>query len=145
MELGNLYKNAVGIGAVLLSLSDAHKVGIAGRNKAPQSYIAKTYLDAYVNSKQINANIMPTVVSNLKRRWFNFRMDDSFIPAIQTVKGYCSGFTNQFVNNIIPFSLGLGALAFKKGGGKLCAALLTLGAIKMALYDVCSFGQHKKI
>lgn len=145
MGLGTVYKNVIGLGAVLLSLNDAHKVGIAVKNKAPQSYVAKTYLDTYIKSKELNANIMPTVVSNLKRRWFNLRMDDSFFPALKGLTGYFSGFTNQFTNNILPLSLGIGALALKKGGGKLCAALLTLGAIKMAIYDVCSFGKPPKI
>ena len=145
MGIGTLYKNIVGAGAVLLSINDAHKIGIAGKNKAPQSYIARTYLDAYVKSMELDANIMPTVVSNMKRRWFNVRMDDSFFPAMHSVLGYCSGFSHQFIKNILPLSLGIGALAMKNKGGKICAALLTLGAIKMALYDVFNFGKPPKI
>ena len=145
MNLGNIITKAIGAGAVFLSFSDAHKVGLAYKNKAPQSYIAKTYPDIYINSQQMEAGALPTVVSNLKRSWFNVCLDDTIMPAIKSVKGYISGSTKQIINNVIPLSLGIGALALKGRRGNLCAGLLGLGALKIFIYDICNIGKYKKI
>ena len=145
MGISNFIAKTVGAGAIFLSVKEAHMFGIAGKNKNPQAKIAQSLPDEYIKSKELDMGTMPTVVMNLKDRWMNFRLSETITPAIYGVTGYIKGFTNSLINDVIPLSLGIGALAFKRTGGKVCAALLGLGALKMALFDVCGFGKYKKI
>ena len=145
MNMAKLLSKAVGAGAIILSVKDSHRVGVAQKNRAPKDYIARTYPDIYINSQRLDREALPTVVSGLKKSWFNVCMDDTTFPAIHGVTGYISGFSRQLVNNVLPLSLGLGALALKGKGGKICAGLLGLGALKIFLYDICNIGKYKKL
>ena len=145
MGISNILAKTVGVGALWLTIKDAHRVGIAAKNKNPQAKIAQSLPDAYIKSKELDMGTMPTVVANMKDRWMNFRLNETVTPAIYGVTGYLGGAVNGLINNVIPLSLGIGALAFKKTGGKICAALLGLGALKMFLFDVCGFGKYKRL
>lgn len=145
MSFTNLLSKAIGGGAIFLSLKDAHTFGTLRKNEGPNDYISKTYPDAFINSQQLDAQCLPSVVSDAKKSWFNFLMDDSYMPAIYGFTGYVRGFTKQIVNNVIPISLGLGSIMLKKRGNKICAGLLALGALKMTLLDIFNIGKSKKI
>ena len=145
MSFSNFLAKTVGAGAIFLTVKDAHNFGLAGKNKNPQAKIAQSLPDQYIKSKELDMGTMPTIVANMKDRWMNFLFGETFTPAIHGVTGYFSGVTNGLINNVIPLSLGIGALAFKRTGSKICATLLGLGALKMALFDICDFGKYKKI
>ncbi len=145
MNMSKFLTKAMGAGAILLSVNDAHKVGVAAKNKAPQSYVAKNYPDLYINSQRLDRRTLPSVVSKMKNSWFNFRMDDSAIPALCGISGYISGLSKQLVSNVIPLSLGLGALTLKGKSSKLCALMLVLGAAKIAFCDILGIGKYKQL
>ena len=81
MSLGSFIKNATGLGDIYLSIIDAHRIGIASKNKAPKAYIAQTYPDKFLNSQRMTIESLHTVVSGLKKSWFATCLDDTWIPA----------------------------------------------------------------
>lgn len=164
MTLSNILTKIAGAGAIFLSAQDAHRMGIAGKNKYPQQQIAKEYPDEYINTQRLNMEALPTVVADAKKSWFNVCLDDTFMPAFNGVVGYVKGFVGGLVNNVVPLALGSGALlmsksdkissagtkltnysVIRKHGGKLCVGLMAIGALKIFLHDICGFGQYKKL
>lgn len=145
MGISDFLAKTVGAGALFLTIQDAHILGISGKNKNPQAKIAQTLPDVFIKSKELDAGTLPSAVYKMKNRWLNFRLSETFSPAVYGATGYMSNFTNSLINNVIPLSLGLGTFIFKNRGSKVCAALLGIGAIKMLLFDVCGFGKYKRI
>ena len=129
-----------------MSLIDSNRFGIAFKNKNPQAKIAENFPDIYIQSKMmdINQSYLPTIVSNTKRSYLNFRLQDSIMPCIHGITGYFSGIYTGLVHNAVPIALGIGALAFKRAG-KYCAIGLGLIAAKTLFYNVLGIGQYKKM
>ena len=167
MEMSNLLTKAAGATTLYYSLVDIGRFGKAFKDKNPQAKIAQYYPDLYVKSQtmDIESNYLPTVVSNAKKMWYNTYLKDSIMPFIWGVTGYTSGIATGIVHNLVPISLGLGALTLsavdkfdkatgrnltnysflKKHGGKVCLGLLAIGALKTFLYEVCGFGKYKQL
>lgn len=145
MDIGNFINKAAGLGAIYLSVKDSNLIAKAYMSKAPQQYIAKTYPDVFLNSQRVDMESLPTVVSSLKKSWFNYIMNDTTMPMIYAAKGYMSGLKNSIINNVVPLSLGIGAFTLKKPNAKICTALLGLYAAKVFIYDVLNIGKYKKI
>jgi len=144
MKLAKILTKTIGLGTLFLVARDAHLQGISGKNRNPQYQIAKDYPDMYINSQRIESDTLMTATSTFKKKYFDFCMGDSFMPAVHGVTGYLKGMKNAIVNDVIPLSLSLGAVALKRGGGA-CAAVLAFLGTKALLYDICGFGKYKKL
>ena len=146
MSFGSFSTKATGVCALYLSLKDSHRIGIACKNKSPKAYIANTYPDRFVKSQRLNmsSTMLPTIVSDVHRGYYNYFLSDSFFPFIHGITGYVKGIFNGFYNNVIAIGLGIGALASKRFG-KYCAIGLGLAAAKTMLFDVMGVGDYKRL
>ena len=167
MNMGNILAKAAGATTLYYSLVDINRFGNAFKDKNPQAKIAKYYPELYIQSKQldINQTYLPTVVSRVKKFWYDTYLKDTIMPFIWSITGYVSGVTTGAIHNAVPMALSVGALALsatdkfdkatgrnltnyswiKKNGGKVCLGLLALGAAKTFLYEVCGIGKPKQL
>ena len=164
MTVANIMTKLAGLGGLYLIGTDAHGYGIAGKNKNPQTQVAKCYPNMVLDAQRLTSDTLMVPTGKLKNAYLNYWLEDTTFPAWHAFTGYVSYFTKSLVNNVIPLSLSVGALAFsksdkfskaganltrysaiKKHGGKLCAALLAIGAAKMFICDICGMGDYKKI
>lgn len=146
MSFGSVLTKATGAYALYLSLKDSHIIGLANKNKYPQAKIAKDYSEMYLNSQRMNikGTYLPVTVSNAKKSYLNFFLDDMFLPSIYGVVGYVSGLKQGLFHNALPIALSVGALASRRFG-KYCALGLAFGAVKTFIFDIAGVGQYKKL
>ena len=144
---GKVITKVIGAGALYLGIKDAHIVGIAGKNKNPKTQIAKNFPDLYLNSQRLETlDTLPVVTSQMKQKWFNWLLDDNIAPTIHAITGYFSGLTFGLVNNVIPLTLGAGALLIKnRVGAAACAVALGIGAVAKFVTSILSLGSYKKL
>ena len=167
MNWWNLTAKAAGLTTLYYGIKDINRIGLANKNKNPQTNIAKNYTDMYIKSNRLDLNetFFPTVVSNAKKGWVNTYLEDSIMPFVWGVTGYTKGIAMGTALNAIPMALGIGALTLsasdkfdkatgrnltnysfmRKHGGKFCLALLALGAVKSFLYNICNVGKYDQI
>lgn len=153
MSLGSVLTKAIGAYTLYSSLWDSHIIGISNKNKYPQAKIAKDYTDMYINSQRMNikGTYLPVTVSIAQKKFLNFFLDDLILPSFYGVIGYLSGLKQGLFHNGLPIGLSIGALTMnsksplQKLGGRACAALILLGALKSFIFDVAGVGQYKKI
>ena len=86
-----------------------------------------------------NLNYMesPSVVlGKVKKKIFNFQVDNSFLMPFEAVYGYMRGFASSCVDKAIPLTMGLFALI----GGKVTSKLSAFGLMLYAGYKVLHEG-----
>lgn len=139
----NVITKAVGIGGLGLVLYDAH---MAGKMKGPayeKEHKAHQLTEHYLEDTKIDS---PSVVKNaMKKRIFQFHVDENFTGFFTTMHGYFKGFSSMLVDHAIPFVLATGALVGGKGlFSKFCGAgLLAYGGIYM-LQEGFGIGKAKE-
>lgn len=132
----NILTKSLGAAAVGLVVYDAHN---AGKIKAPmneKTRKANRLEERYLDDMKLSS---PSVVeSAVKKRMFQYSLDENITPTYNNITGYFKGFGSMLVDHAIPLGLALGALLFGgiKGKGvfgvvsKFCGAgLLVYGGM----------------
>ena len=121
MTLGSFLAKVIGGTALYYSAKDVNRFGIAVKNKNPQAKIAQSFPDMYINTQRIELSntLLPTIVGDAKKGYFDFYLRDNWFPFIYGITGYIKGIAIGLAHNIIPIGLAVGALAFSKGGHKI--------------------------
>ena len=118
MTVGSFLTKVIGGYTMYLTAKDANRFGMAFKNKNPQSKVAESYPDMYINTQRIELSntVLPTIVCDAKKGYFDYFLRDTWFPFIYGVTGYTKGVFTGICHNIVPIALGIGALAFSKGG-----------------------------
>lgn len=114
----------IGAGAVALTAYNAHVLGKLNADTYSRSREADRMADAAWNmSLQDEPNVIET---KMKNKIFGFRLDNNLFMPINSAIGYVSGAVGSLVNNVVPLSLGLGAMLAKNKYVKI-GSLIGLG------------------
>ena len=119
----------VGGGGLGLGLYDAHCRGKRESIREGKNIMADSATDAWLNTTRLETESdIEAAMRNGARDW----MLDSPIPKIfGNIKGYIQGLFKSIADNVVPITLGAGALIAKGGGfmSKLFASGLGIYAI----------------
>ena len=120
MTVSSFLTKVIGGYTLYLVGKDSNRFGKAFKNKNPQAKIAESFPDMYINTQRIELSktVLPTIVCDAKKSYFDYYLRDSWFPFMHGVTGYINGVFTGICHNIIPIALGIGALAFSKGGIK---------------------------
>jgi hypothetical protein len=105
-----------GIGAIGLIGYDAHSTGNMLAKKNTEEAKSMTLHKRYFDDMTVDSSSV--VKSKIKKRIFDFHLDENFFGFFDGVAGYAKGFGTMLVNNVIPLGLSAGALITKGGWSK---------------------------
>ena len=152
MNLGNIFTKpnlikytvkGAGLAALGIVGYDAH---IIGRMQA-DSYAKRKDADAcmYTLGNTQYLSSPSTTTANLKNGVNKFEMDSNFRHFVNATIGYFRGFGNMLINDVVPLSLGLGALLGKGKVGKGSAIGLGAYAVVKFFKDVLGLGHYNDL
>lgn len=124
----NYLTKAVGVAGLGLIAYDAH---YAGKMEAPvyeKNHKAESLADRYIDDTKLES---PSVIqSAVKKRLFQYNMDENLTGFFTSTAGYLKGFTSMLVGNVVPLGLSVGTFLGKGTFSKLCGAgLIAYGGI----------------
>ena len=104
----NFVPRAIGAGAVGLTAYNAHVLGKLQADTYSRSLEADRLADAAWNmTTQEEPNV---ITSKLKTKIFGFQVDNNAFMPINSGIGYFNGAIGSLISNVVPFTLGLGAM-----------------------------------
>ena len=133
-NIGNLAVRTVGLTAVGITAYDAHVMGKLDADVYSQSNEADRLTSAAYNSTYLEQP--SAVMGKIKKKIFNFQVDNSIFMPFDAAIGYVKGFCNSCVDSFIPGLLGLGALF----GGRVSSKVSALGLLIYGGYKFIADG-----
>ena len=133
-NIAGLAARTTGLAAIGMTCYDAHVMG-----KLEADTYSQSNESARLTAAADNLNYMesPSVVlGKVKKKIFNFQVDNSFLMPFEAVYGYMRGFASSCVDKAIPLTMGLFALI----GGKITSKLSAFGLMLYAGYKVLHEG-----
>lgn len=142
-KLSNYIAKGVGVAGLGLIAYDAHKAGQMEASRHEKNEKATSLSEHFMEDMKLDSP--STVKSNLKKRVFQYHMDENFTGFFASAKGYLNGFSSMLVNDIIPLGLAAGTVLMPKGilSKTFGAGLLAYGGIFL-LQDVFGIGKPKQ-
>lgn len=131
----NIATKTLGVIGLGLVAYDSHIRGSEESHEFAKKIKADSITKHYLDEMSLEN---PSVVrEEVKKQIFNYRLDENFSSFFTGIAGYCKGFTEMLVKNVIPFGLAVGTFIGSKGirGGisKCCGlGLLVYGGIFLA-------------
>lgn len=143
MSIGSVIKSTVisglvkGTGAAAIGLSayDAHVYGKHQAKQNTQQCEADRVTDSFQNTMYQESP--SAVMSGVKKKIFNFQMENNFMQPVDATIGYLKGFASMAFTNIIPLIMG-GLALF--GRGKAIPRTSALGLVLYGGYNVLREG-----
>lgn len=132
-----------GIAALGLVARDAHVIGKLQADTYAQSRDANAVQRTFNNTLYLSN---PSMTQDaMKKTVFRWETENNFRNFFNSGIGYFKGVGSMLVNNVIPFSLGLGALLGKGNWGK--GSALGLGAYALISFfkDGLGLGQNNPL
>lgn len=127
-NIGTLATRATGLAALGITCYDGHVMGKLEADTYSQSKEADRVTSATYNNIYLNE---PSVtMGKIKKKIFNFQVDNNIFMPFDAAIGYFKGFGSHFVDNVITAGLGLTALF----GGRKVSCLSALGLILCGVY-----------
>lgn len=114
-------------------------------------YVGKLQADLYASEKDANAAAyylnndmyltdMSKISEGIKDKAYEMELDQGWRRFFNSGIGYIKGFNSKLVDNVIPLSLGLGALLTKGMSAKACAGGLGVYAIAKIIKNFFGLG-----
>lgn len=129
-NIGTFATRATGLAALGITCYDSHVLGKLEADTYSQSNEANRLTSAAYNNTYLNE---PSVtMGKIKKKIFNFQVDNSIFMPFDAAIGYFKGFGSNFVDNFITAGLGLGALF----GSRKVSAWSALGLIICGAYKL---------
>ncbi len=131
MDVANIATKTLGVIGLGLVAYDSHVRGADESHefskKIKTDSITKHYLD------ELSLENPSSVREEAKKQIFNYRLDENFSTFFTGVAGYCKGFGEMLVKNVVPFGLSVRTILTKGTVSKLFGAgLLAYGGVFLA-------------
>lgn len=134
---------AVGAAALGMVAYDSHIVGKIQSDVYAKSRDADACAETFNNSQHLSNPSM--VTSNLKDGVHRFEMNNNLRHFVNSGIGYFKGACSMIINNVVPFTLGVGALLGKGILAKGSAIGLGAYGIVKIFKDVLGFGHYNDL
>ncbi len=143
---GKYLAKAAGAAAVGMVAYDAHILGKLNADIYAQSREANRCSNAFNNTLY---QTEPSLIqSKIKKKLFNFEMENNLFRLWNSAAGYISGFGEMLISGVVPLGLGLTALLTPLKHGKICKGagigLVAVGAIKL-VRDIFGLGEKNPL
>lgn len=126
---------ATGVAAIGASVYDAHVLAKLKADQYSQQKEADRVCDAFQNTLYLEQP--STVMSAVKKKIFDFQLENNFFVPINSLLGYLKGFGSMLLYNVVPLALG-GLALF--GKGKVIPRASALGIALYGAYQVLREG-----
>lgn len=143
--LNVIAKVAGGIGLGLIAI-DAHCAGRIRASSNEKNHKADSLEKRHMEDMKLDS---PSVVeSAVKKRIFQYSLDENATGFFHNIGGYLKGFGSMFVSHAIPFALAIGTFVGSRGirGGfsKFCGAGLIAYGGAFLLREIFGIGKSKE-
>lgn len=131
MTLANFATKTLGVIGLGLVAYDSHVRGAAESHEYAKKIKADSITKHYLDELSLENPSM--VREEVKKQIFNYRLDENFSSFFTGIAGYCKGFGEMLVKNVVPFGLSVGTVLTKGIVSKLFGAgLLAYGGVFLA-------------
>ena len=132
-----------GITALAITAYDGHIVGKLQADSYAKIKDAEACMDTYSSTQYLSSP--STTTSDMKKFVHKQEMQSNFRHFINSAIGYFRGFGSMLVNDVVPLSLGIGAVFAKGNWAKASAIGLGIYAIIKFFKDVLGFGHYNDL
>lgn len=144
--VSNFLAKAAGVTGLALIAYDSHRAGQVMAPMTEREHKSGNLSEHYFEDMKLENT--SAVKSEVKKRIFNFYLDEHISDFFATTAGYLKGFGMTFVNNVVPFGLAVGTFFGKKGARNLFSKTCAIGLVGYAgitlLQDAFGIGKAKE-
>lgn len=142
IKISSVLAKGAGVAGLALIGIDANSAGRAESSKFEKNHKSEALVEHYLADTKLES---PSIVkSAVKKRIFQYNVDENFSGFFTSITGYLKGFNSMLVDNVIPLGLSAGALLTKGVASKMFGVgLLVYGGVFL-LQEAFGVGKAKE-